>query len=68
LFDVEGQMCHPIDDWGKLFHMARVDGIGGNAAMAGEALCSDCKGKILIHIGLTRQKMWDALPELFGLT
>jgi hypothetical protein len=66
LFDVKREMCHPIDDWGILFHQARADGIGSNAR-AGEAICNDCKGKVLNHIALTREKIWDALPGLFGL-
>jgi len=68
LFDAEVQMCHPIEDWRVLCQVARADGIGGNVGMAGEALCNDCKVSVLNHIGLTRQKMWNALPELFGLT
>jgi len=67
LFDAKALMCHPIEDWGTLYQVARADGIGGNAGMAGEALCNDCKGAVLNHIALTRQKMWDMLPELFGL-
>lgn len=63
LFDVKDQMCHPIDDWGKLSQMAR----DGNMSMAG-SLCSDCKGKVMLHIVHTRQKIWDTLPELFGFS
>jgi len=66
LLDPKTQMCHPIDDWGKVSQTAKTDGISGNAGMAGESLCSSCKMKILNHIGHTRQRIWNALPELFG--
>jgi len=66
LFDLKDQMCHPIDDWGKLSQIARTGGIGRSTGVSGEALCTGCKAKVLNHIELTRQKMWDALPELFG--
>ena len=67
LFDMKDQMCHPIDDWGKVSRTARADGISGKVGMAGESLCIGCKVKVLDHIVLTRQRIWNALPELFGL-
>jgi len=67
LLDMKDQMCHPIDDWRKVSQTARADGISGNVGMAGESLCSGCKVKVLNYMGQTRQRIWSALPELFGL-
>lgn len=64
---MKDQMCHPIDDWRKVSQTARADGISGNVGMAGELLCSGCKVKVLNHMEQTRQRIWSALPELFGL-
>jgi len=70
LFDVKTQMCQPIEDWGELCRIARVDGIapwvGPQGDTGSNGMCKECKAAVLEHMDLTRQKMWGSLGELFG--
>lgn len=64
LFDT---MCDPILNWAIMIRVASASGIGENVGKAGEALCNNCKRAVLTYISVTRQKIWDLLPEVFGL-
>lgn len=69
LFEAKAQMCRPIEDWGELCRVARVEGVApwqgaGNAGNNG--MCKECKGAVLHHMDTTRQKIWDSLGEVFG--